>query len=66
MIVRVGRKTSTKSLVLYSVHLKDAKMGRQNNCMTCQLIAELETNGSSEFPTDVITRKKNILKSHYK
>lgn len=29
-------------------------MGKQNNCMMCQLILELETEGLTEFPTQLI------------
>ena len=56
--VRVDGKSNTKWLVLYFVNLNDAKMGRQNNCMMFQLILELETKGSTEFPNG-LREKKN-------
>lgn len=40
------------------MNLNDAKMGRENNCMMFQLILELETKGSTEFPTGLIEREK--------
>lgn len=39
------------------MNLNDAKIGRQNNCMMCQLILKLETKESTEFPTDLTGRK---------
>lgn len=43
------------------MNLNDAKMGRPNNCMMFQLILELETKGSTKFPTGLIeSEKKNL------